>query len=297
MGKYEVGRREMVKQHNPPLHYRRLRKKQRVSRYKIACVGAIIALTLLCVIVPGMRAKPTQEPVIIVTPATNPSVEFDTVGESGITTLQNEILGYPTELDFYVNSGELYSVEHLINWENQVRDYIEGDYVIDTEYEKYFNAVLRMIRDCYELLTYQSGDGETLPMALAKTVTAEIGGLTNATAYSTARMEEAAVVWCVLNRVDAKYEEGTPEQVTGCLKAPHQFAYRYYGDIHKGIEDLCIDVLIRWQLEHSGLLVDCGRVLPPSYKFFHGDGTHNHFRKEFESCEYWGWIYQDPYLE
>lgn len=196
------------------------------------------------------------------------------------------------EIDFAVDSGDLYGRDDLARWEDHML--VFGEMIPDAE------RISGLIKECYDLLNYKCSSEETLVQALAKTVTAEIGGLTDEVAYSTARMEEAAVVWCVLNRVDAHYDAGRSyaEQIEAHLKKPAQFAYRRDGAIFEGIEELCADVLIRWQLEKSGLLEDCGRVLPKEHVFFGGDGEHNHFRTKYDDfSNLWDWSLPDPYIE
>lgn len=142
---------------------------------------------------------------------------------------------------------------------------------------------------------------ESLIEVLAKICTNEIGGLTDETAYSTTRMEEAAVVWCVLNR--AGYA-ATPEQVIQTCKERNQFAYRHYTQPDADIMCTVEDVLIRWIFENHNWcatesVVDStvGRTLPATYLFFTGDGEHNHFREAFKSTEHWDWCYADPYAQ
>lgn len=194
------------------------------------------------------------------------------------------------ELNLSIAAGDLYCEDHLNQWEE-----IASTYDIPQAME-----VLKVVAECRELLSYECYRGETLVQALAKTVTAEIGGLTDHKAFSTARMEEAAVVWCILNRVDTYYADGKAEHIEKITKAKHQFAYYSWGDIHEGMEELVVDVLIRWKLEKSGLLEDCGRVLPKEYLFFHGDTHHNHFRIKYDDhniYNYWDWSLPDPYKE
>lgn len=195
-----------------------------------------------------------------------------------------------SEVDLSVMSGDLYTVEHLDEWEE----------VATTGQAPNSDKILQLVSKCRELLAYECYKGETLVQALAKTVTAEIGGLTDDKAYSTARMEEAAVVWCILNRTDTYYKDSGAEQIKKVVKAADQFAYNSWGTIHEGMEDLVVDVLIRWELEKSGLVEECGRVLPQEYLFFHGDGRHNHFRTKYKHSSadgYWDWSLSDPYKE
>ena len=105
-------------------------------------------------------------------------------------------------------------------------------------------------------------------------------------------MEKAAVVWCVLNRVDA---DAWPDTVAEVVTQPHQFAGYSSSypatDEHKAI---AADVLTRWERERreGG---DVGRVLPAEYVFFNGDGQHNHFRTEYRGGTFWDWTLDNPY--
>lgn len=105
-------------------------------------------------------------------------------------------------------------------------------------------------------------------------------------------MHKAAVVWCVLNRVDA---EGWPDTVAEVVTQPHQFAG--YSPDYPATEEfkaIAADVLIRWEREkrEGG---EVGRVLPAEYVFFTGDGEVNHFRTEYEGGMFWDWSLKNPY--
>lgn len=105
-------------------------------------------------------------------------------------------------------------------------------------------------------------------------------------------MEKAAVVWCILNRVDA---DGWPDTVAEVVTQPHQFAG--YSPDYPATEELkavAADVLTRWDRERreGG---DVGRVLPAEYVFFTGDGAHNHFRTEYDGGTFWDWSLKNPY--
>lgn len=105
-------------------------------------------------------------------------------------------------------------------------------------------------------------------------------------------MHKAAVVWCVLNRVDA---EGWPDTVAEVVTQPHQFAG--YSPDYPATEEfkaIAADVLIRWEREkrEGG---EVGRVLPAEYVFFTGDGKVNHFRTEYEGGMFWDWSLKNPY--
>lgn len=123
-------------------------------------------------------------------------------------------------------------------------------------------------------------------LALAKTVWGEARGC--------AVTEQAAVVWCVLNRVDEGHGYGT---IVGTICEPNQFVgYDYRNPVDPDILRLVRDVLTRWELEktNSG---EVGRVLPPDYLWFHGDGTVNHFRNAYEGGDTWDWSLPSPYGE
>lgn len=102
--------------------------------------------------------------------------------------------------------------------------------------------------------------------------------------------EQAACVWCVLNRVDA-YGESIVEVTT----APYQFAgYRPNNPVDPDLKALCEDVLTRYFAEKDGD-PNAGRILPSDYLFFSGDGERNHFRNEYEGGQIWDWSLPSPY--
>lgn len=117
---------------------------------------------------------------------------------------------------------------------------------------------------------------------LARTIYAEARGLSVT--------EQAAVAWCVLNRVDAGY--GT---LTEVLTAPHQFA-TWHGEIAQEQRDIAADVMTRWEREKLGE-DEVGRVLPLEYLWFTGDGVRNYFRDAYTGGEYWDWGLESPYEE
>ncbi len=100
----------------------------------------------------------------------------------------------------------------------------------------------------------------------------------------------AAVVWCILNRVDAGY--GDFEEVA---TAPNQFAYYQNTRIVKEFYELAEDVLDRWSQEKAGIK-DVGRVLPQDYLWFMGNGKVNIFRNKYKGdYKIWDWSLPDPY--
>lgn len=131
--------------------------------------------------------------------------------------------------------------------------------------------------------TYSEGDVELI----AKTVWREARGIPSMT-------EKAAVVWCILNRVD---DDRWGESIVEVVTAPHQFAYDAGAPVTDDLRRLAEDVLERWKREKEGE-AEVGRVLPPEYVFFDGDGSHNHFRMEYEHTgEYWEFETESPYGE
>lgn len=105
-------------------------------------------------------------------------------------------------------------------------------------------------------------------------------------------MEKAAVVWCVLNRVDA---DGWPDTVAEVVTQPFQFVgYSPDYPATEELKEIATDVLTRWEREkqEGG---DAGRVLPAEYVFFTGDGERNYFRTEYRGGVYWEWTLNNPY--
>lgn len=126
-------------------------------------------------------------------------------------------------------------------------------------------------------------------VALAKTVWGEARGCS--------RTEQAAVAWCVLNRVDSPQFPDTVEAVCSQrTETVKQFdGYDPGNPVEEDILTLCEDVLGRWELEKLGV-GSVGRVLPADYLFFEGDGKHNYFRKDYiKTGETWDWSLSSPY--
>ena len=100
----------------------------------------------------------------------------------------------------------------------------------------------------------------------------------------------AAVVWCILNRADA-----TGNSISSVITAPHQFAWIPSQAYNQEQYDFVKDIFTRWLLEKEGI-ENVGRVLPEEYKWFHGDGYHNHFRNAYSgSYAIWDWSLPSPY--
>ncbi len=126
-------------------------------------------------------------------------------------------------------------------------------------------------------------DDDTI--ALTKTLYDECRGVTSVT-------EQACVAWTVCNRVDDGYWGDTILEI---LEYPNAFAYNPNTEIDPELYELAKDVLNRWNAERNGE-TDTGRVLPPDYMYFHGDGQHNYFRNAYAGdYEIWDYSWKTPY--
>lgn len=121
--------------------------------------------------------------------------------------------------------------------------------------------------------------------ALAQTVWGEARGCSTT--------EQAAVVWCILNRVDSSQFPDDPLMV---VQQERQFdGYHPSYPVEPDLVTLVEDVMTRWEMEDK-LVGKVGRVLPKEYLFFEGDGSHNHFRQEYiKTGETWDWSLPSPY--
>lgn len=129
-------------------------------------------------------------------------------------------------------------------------------------------------------------DRETVE-AIAKTVWGEARGCTTT--------EQAAVVWCVLNRVDSSDFPNDPLSVV--TQRGHFSGYSPDYPVVPELVTLVEDVLTRWIMEKTAV-GSVGRVLPCEYVFFTGDGLHNHYRERYEQTgETWDWSLPSPYKE
>lgn len=119
---------------------------------------------------------------------------------------------------------------------------------------------------------------------ISKVIYREAGGISD---FS----HRAAVAWCILNRVNSKdYGDSIEEVIT----APYQFAWIDDTPVEEDNYNIAKDVVTRWLFEKQGF-ENVGRVLPPDYYFFTGDGQYNYFRQTIDSNYYWNWSYDNPY--
>lgn len=120
---------------------------------------------------------------------------------------------------------------------------------------------------------------------LAKMLYGEARGVASTT-------EQAACVWCVLNRVD---DPRFPDTVLEVLEAPYQFAgYDPRNPATDELKALAADVLTRYHAERDGE-TNVGRVLPAEYVFFTGDGKRNYFTIGWQEKQVWHWGLESPY--
>ena len=124
-------------------------------------------------------------------------------------------------------------------------------------------------------------------IALAKLVWGEARGVPDLKIHGqviSTRTQQAAVMWTVLNRFDAGYEENILEVIT----AKGQFhGYSEEHPVDEELLELAYDVLDRWNAEKHGETV--ARELPSGYLWFHGDGVRNYFRDAYKNGNKWDW--------
>lgn len=105
------------------------------------------------------------------------------------------------------------------------------------------------------------------------------------------KMEQAAVVWVILNRLDTGAWGHTIEDV---VTYPNAVAYYESTPVNSTMMNIVIGVTTTYSQEKQGLQVE-GRVLPKDYLYFTGDGERNHFTREWSSSEEWDWSLPNPY--
>lgn len=83
-----------------------------------------------------------------------------------------------------------------------------------------------------------------------------------------ATYQSAEAMWAVLNRVDAGYGD-----ISTCIKAKRQFVgYKSDNPVTDELYDLAKLVIDDWATGTEEY-----RVLPHIFRYFYGDGRHNHF--------------------
>lgn len=102
----------------------------------------------------------------------------------------------------------------------------------------------------------------------------------------------AAVGWTVLNRLDNG--RWGPTTIAGIITQPGQYAWYSGRSYSQENYDIAKDVLTRWATEQIEGVPNFGRVLPPNYDCFYGDGSQNHFYDV--NGGYWDFsVPYDPY--
>ena len=125
---------------------------------------------------------------------------------------------------------------------------------------------------------------------LAKLVYGEARGVTVEKWGVSGKARQAAVIWCVLNRVDT-----WGKTITEVVTAPHQFAYDPDAPVEMELLNLSYDVLCRWEAEKEGQ-ANVGRTLPKEYCYFGAEYGENYFRMDYFALgDNWGWSCEDPY--
>lgn len=119
---------------------------------------------------------------------------------------------------------------------------------------------------------------------LAKVVYREARGIPQ-------KSHQAAVIWCILNRVDDGY---WGDDIISVATYPNAFAWVPDTPVDEELMSLVVDVVTRWNWEKQGL-ENVGRVLPSTYLYFTGDGEFNYFTEKWGSSDYWDWSLSDPY--
>lgn len=104
-------------------------------------------------------------------------------------------------------------------------------------------------------------------------------------------IEKAAVVWCILNRVDVKNQS-----IAEVITSPNQFVgYSKNNPVTDELVDLTRDVIMRWKMEKV-CVGEVGRVLPHNYLWFRGYDGDNHFRNAYNGdYNIWDWNCWNPY--
>jgi hypothetical protein len=107
--------------------------------------------------------------------------------------------------------------------------------------------------------------------------------------------EQAAVAWCILNRVDSE-DPYYPDDIIGVVTQEDQFdGYDPGNPLDDGHFYIALETIDLW-LKEDGKGIVAGRVLPREYLWFAGDGNKNTFRDAYAGpCNYWDWSLASPY--
>lgn len=106
------------------------------------------------------------------------------------------------------------------------------------------------------------------------------------------KAQQAALYWCVFNRVD---DPRWPDTIAEVCTEGQFHGYSPSNPIDPELYELALDVYERWQREKLGD-PNPGRTLPAEYVFFGAKGGVNYFRTEYDSFDnIWDWSLPDPY--
>lgn len=86
--------------------------------------------------------------------------------------------------------------------------------------------------------------------------------------------QRAAVVWCILNRVE---DDRFPNTISEVVRQPHQFQGYSSNNPSEPFADEVRDILMRWHEGEHGI--------DPSLCWFYGDGRINHYRNAWRAEE------------
>lgn len=193
------------------------------------------------------------------------------------------------------------TIKNLMSLEEEVKE-LQASVVRLKEQQKELRTLARKVSKEVEALETQETletPTEPVPQSTGSvyTVTKEELSVLARIVYQEARgipqkSHQAAVIWCILNRVDSGY---WGDDIISVATYPHAFAWVPNTLIYDEFLDLAEDVVTRWNWEKQGLK-DVGRVLPSTYLYFTGDGKLNYFTEEWKSTEYWDWSLPNPYI-
>lgn len=158
-------------------------------------------------------------------------------------------------------------------------DCFDGEQIL-AEIQAYQTPVVQVAATRLPTVQYYSEEEVRI---VAKIIYREARGIPSNT-------EKACVAWTICNRVDAGYAGSVKAVAT----APNQFAYRANTPVTDELYWLAGDVLARWNREKNGES-EVGRVLPPDYTHFTGNGKHNIFRNAYRGGTVWNYSWPSPY--
>lgn len=121
---------------------------------------------------------------------------------------------------------------------------------------------------------------------IAKTVYGEARG--------SSKIQQSAVVWCILNRLDNGYWGSSIKSVVTAKGQFHGYSKSF--PVTDEIKELVEDVLMRWTMEKMGVQ-NVGRTLPKQFLYFSSDktGLGNVFKTGYHSGDTWNWDCWNPY--